>query len=369
MVDQREFNEEEIGSSGGNPGGAQDFPASEPVWTYRGYRLRSSEFTTAMVHLFRAEINRANVWRQRLDTTTNWAVVTTGAVITFAFSEPLGDHSVIILSALLITLFLVIEARRYRYYELWSSRVRLMETDFYAAMLVPPFHPSADWAESLAESLLQPHFSISVWEAFGRRLRRNYLWIYAILGIAWLAKIWLHPTVAGSWQEIIERAQIGSIPGWVILLMGILYNATLLLIGLLTLGLHEATGEVLPRFFPSGEAVPASGEESRLSRRWQAWFRPRGQRRQLMAIIITDNAQAVADRILKDMSRGVTALTGKGMYTGEEHSVLMCALTVTEVSQLKALVHAEDARAFMIVSPVQEVLGKGFSPLDQVAEK
>ena len=365
MVDQREFNDEEVG----RPGGAQDFSAAEPVWTYRGYRLRSSEFTTAMVHLFRAEINRANVWRQRLDTTTNWAVITTGAVITFAFSEPLGDHSVIILSTLLITLFLVIEARRYRYYELWSSRVRLMETDFYAAMLVPPFHPSADWAESLAESLLQPHFSISVWEAFGRRLRRNYLWIYAILGVAWFAKIWLHPTVAGSWQEIMERAQIGSIPGWIILMIGIVYNATLLLIGLLTLGLHEATGEVLPRFFPSGEAGPEIAEERRLASRWQAWFRPRGRRGQLLAIIITDNAQAVADRILKDMLRGVTALTGKGMYTGEEHSVLMCALTVTEVNQLKALVHAEDSRAFVIVSPVQEILGKGFSPLEKVKEK
>jgi uncharacterized membrane protein len=319
-----------------------------------------------MVHLVRAEINRANVWRQRLDTTTNWAVVTTGAVITFAFSEPLGDHSVIILSTLLITLFLVIEARRYRYYELWSSRVRLMETDFYGAMLVPPFQPSADWAESLAESLLQPHFSISVWEAFGRRRRR----IYAILGIAWLAKIWLHPTVASSWSEILERAQIGNIPGWIVFLVGLLYNATLAIIGVLTLGLHEATGEVLPRFFPS-EADGPDIREERLLNRWQAWFKPKGQRRQLMAIIITDQAQAVADRILKDMLRGVTAMSGKGMYTGKEHSVLLCALTVTEVGQLKALVHEEDSNAFVIVivSPVQEVLGRGFSSLEETAKK
>jgi uncharacterized membrane protein len=365
MVDQREYEDEELRG----PGGAQEFPGPEPVWTYRGYRLKSSEFTTAMVHLFRAEINRANVWRQRLDTTTNWAVVTTGAVITFAFSEPQGDHSVIILSTLLITLFLAIEARRYRYYELWSSRVRLMETDFYGAMLVPPFHPSADWAESLAESLLQPHFSISVWEAFGRRLRRNYLWIYAILGIAWVAKIWLHPTVAVSFAEIVDRAHIGSIPGWIVLMVGILYNGILAVIGVLTLGLHEATGEVLPRFFPGGESNQRFGAEQNLVRRWQAWFKPKGQRRQLMAIIITDQAQAVADRILKDMQRGVTALTGKGMYTGEEHSVLLCALTVTEVGQLKALVHAEDSRAFVIVSPVQEILGRGFSPLEETAKK
>jgi uncharacterized membrane protein len=89
--------------------------------------------------------------------------------------------------------FLFIEARRYRYYELWSYRVRLMETDFYAAMLVPPFHPSPEWAESLAENLLAPSFPISIWEAFGRRLRRNYFWIFLILYASWVSKIWLFP--------------------------------------------------------------------------------------------------------------------------------------------------------------------------------
>ena len=56
----------------------------EPVWTYRGYQLGPGEFTTAMSHFFRAEISRANIWRQRLDTTTNWAVVITAAIITFS---------------------------------------------------------------------------------------------------------------------------------------------------------------------------------------------------------------------------------------------------------------------------------------------
>jgi uncharacterized membrane protein len=130
-----------------------------------------------MVHFFRAEISRANTWRERLDATTNWAVIATGAVISFAFStDTIGSHSVIILNTLLITLFLFIEARRYRYYELWSYRVRLMETDFFAAMLVPPFGPSPDWAESLADTLLHPRYPISTLEAVGRRLRRNYLW-------------------------------------------------------------------------------------------------------------------------------------------------------------------------------------------------
>jgi uncharacterized membrane protein len=86
----------------------------EPVWTYRGYELRSSDFTAAMTHLFLAEISRANTWRQRLDSTTYWAVLTTGASISFVFTEALADHSVIFINALLVTLFLFIEARRYR---------------------------------------------------------------------------------------------------------------------------------------------------------------------------------------------------------------------------------------------------------------
>src|SRR5512136_1467836 len=146
-------------------------PDTEPVWSYRGYRLRPSEFTTAMVHFFRAEIQRANVWRQRLDATTNWAVISTGAAISYAFGEPSDSGAVLLLTVLLVTGFLFIEARRYRYYELWSSRVRLMETDFFAAMLVPPFGPAADWAESMAENLLHPHFTVSLWEAAGRRFR------------------------------------------------------------------------------------------------------------------------------------------------------------------------------------------------------
>jgi uncharacterized membrane protein len=338
--------------------------AEEPVWTYRGYHLGPGEFTTAMVHLFRAEVSRANVWRQRLDTTTNWAVVITVAVISVAFSDPSGHHSVIILSTFLITLFLFIEARRYRYYELWSSRVRLIETDFYAAMLVPPFHPASDWAESLAENLLQPHFSISTWEALGRRLRRNYMWIYMILGLAWFAKLWFHPTTAGTWAEMLDRAAIGSVSGSIVLAAGLIFNGVLMSIGLLTVGLQEATGEVLPRYFAGSVGESEMRVEDHPLGRLRAWFRPRGRRRQLMALIITDQAQAVANRILTDMRRGVTAIPGKGMYTGREHSVLMCALTVTEVGQLKALVSAADPKAFVIVSPAQEVLGEGFTPLE-----
>lgn len=332
----------------------------EPVWTYRGYRLKSGEFVTAMVHFFRAEVNRANVWRQRLDTTTNWAVVSTGATLSIAFSQPDIHHGIIILNTLLVMWFLFIEARRYRYYELWSYRVRLMETDFYAAMLVPPFHPSAEWAESLAENLLAPSFPISLSEAFGRRLRRNYFWIFLILYASWVAKIWLFPEPVLDLAGFIQRAAVGPLSGEIMLLLGLAFYSVLTLIAIATLSMNQATGEVLPRFGEEsiGAVFSAQGKGLR------AFLAPRHRRRQLMALIITDKAEAVAKRVLIEIRRGMTALPGKGMYTGKEHSVLICAITVTEVNSLKAAVAKEDPDAFLVVSPAQEILGRGFSPLD-----
>lgn len=341
----------------------QSSKETEAVWTFRGYRLKPSEFTTAMVHFFRAEISRANVWRSRLDATTNWAVVTTGATITIAFN-PSGYHGVIILNTLLITIFLFIEARRYRYYELWSYRVRLMETDFFASMLVPPFHPAADWAEALAENLLHPDYPISMWEAFGRRFRRNYMWIYIILSVAWIAKLWLlMPSPVTSWAEFLTAASIGSLSGWIVLLAGLVFNGALFLIGLLTATLHQATGEVLPRYIQDIKILGPAAASAQDTESRRAWFRRARRRQQLLAFVVTDQAQAVSQEILKEMSRGVTSLEGVGMYTGKRHSVLMCALTATEVAHLKALVSKTDPKAFVIVSPAQEVLGRGFVPL------
>ena len=343
----------------------------EPVWTYRGYRLKASEFNTAMVHFFRSQVQRADVWRQRLDATTNWAVITTAATIPLAFSRGLGSHSVILLTTLLVTLFLHIEARRYRFYEVWSARVRLMETDFFAAMLVPPFQPTADWAETLADNLLHPHFTISSWEALGRRYRRNYMWIYLALALAWVANVALHPMTVTSWSDFVNRAVLGAVPGWAVLAAGIVFNVVLMALGVLTVGLQQASGEVLPRFgtvsvpIRTGEGAPPAREEGG---GWRAWFRPSQRRQQLLAFIITDHAQVVGERIISDMKRGATSLFGTGMFTGQMHSVLLCALTVTEVGRLRSLVSEVDPKAFVIVSPATEVLGPGFMPLRAEAE-
>jgi len=318
-----------------------------------------------MVHFFRAEVSRANVWRQRLDTTTNWAVVSTGATLSIAFSQPTIHHGIIILNTLLVTWFLFIEARRYRYYELWSYRVRLMETDFYAAMLVPPFHPSPEWAESLAENLLAPSFPISLWEALGRRLRRNYFWILLILYASWVAKIWLFPQPANGLSEFISRAAVGPVAGYIMVVLGVAYYIALVVLAVATVTMTRATGEILPRFGADSPTVAVSDIEQPQRKDFRSWFTHRRRRRQLIALIITGKPEKVSARILADLGRGVTALKGTGMYTGTERSVLICALTVTEAHNLKSAVAKEDHDAFVVVSPAQEILGRGFNPLEE----
>lgn len=210
-------------------------------------RLAPAEFNTAMIHFYRGEVQRSNTWRNRLDTTTNWAVLTAGATLSFAFSSPMSPHFVIPINSVLVAVFLLMEARRYRYYEIWSSRVRVIETGYFAQMLAPEGVPrDQDWASHLASDLLTPHFTISESEAIGRRLRRNYLWIFALLALSWNLKVYMHPDAAANFDIFLQRARVGIVPGWIVFGVGFLFNAAVTIFAIGTLKLREATGEVLP---------------------------------------------------------------------------------------------------------------------------
>lgn len=354
--------------NGGAQGASAERPINEPVWHYRGYNLRAQEFTTAMVHFYRGEIQRANTWRNRLDATTNWAIVTTGASISFAFANPNNSHAILLIVMLLVIIFLWIEARRYRYFELFSYRVRLLETDFFAAMLVPPFQPSPDWAETLATSLLRPKFPISNLEAVGRRLRRNYLAILGILLIVWLFKLYTQPFIATVSSTVVERAAIGPISGAIVLTFVGAAAALFILFALFTLTLNDATGEVLEQFRVfEGLGIQRVLRPSPNDRVYGTgvWQRPHGRRDEYMTMIITEKGAAVAERVMQDLSRGVTQLRGEGMYTQKPREVLICALTETEIDDLKRAVNAVDPQGFVVVMPASEISGRGFAPLEE----
>ncbi len=219
-------------------------------------RLAPAEFNTAMVHFYRGEIQRSNVWRGRLDATTNWAVITAGATLSFVFSSPDNPHFAIPINTILVSIFLFMEARRYRYYEDWANRVRVLETGYFAPMLshrtIPP---DQEWAEHISADLLTPHFTISEWEAVGRRLRANYLWIFVLLALSWALKIYIHPSPIPLatpqdrerfFELLFARAQVGLAPGWLVIAFGATYNLLIFFVAFGTLKLRDSSSELLP---------------------------------------------------------------------------------------------------------------------------
>lgn len=219
-------------------------------------KLLPAEFNMAMAHFYRGEIQRSNVWRGRLDATTNWAVITAGATLSFVFSSPDNPHFAIPINTLLVSIFLFMEARRYRYYEVWANRVRVLETGYYAPMLSHrTLPPDKEWAEHIAADLISPHFTISEWEAVGRRLRSNYLWIFVLLSLSWTLKIYIHPSpiplaseadYRAFWTIFMQRATVGLAPGWLVITAGVIFNAIIFFVAFSTLKLKDASSEVLP---------------------------------------------------------------------------------------------------------------------------
>src|SRR5215468_12428784 len=199
----------------------------------------------AVAHLYRGEMYRSKIWRTRLDTTTNWGVATTGIALSVTFSNRENSPLPLVLVALLVMVFLIIEARRYRYFDIWRSRVRMMEIYFYGPILkLQGVRTDSGWNDALARDYEHLHFHISFWEAAGRRLRRNYAWIFAIQGVSYLTKIAVHPTVARTLGELWDHAAIGPVPGQVVLLIGAMFQGSLILLATLTLRGQHASGRV-----------------------------------------------------------------------------------------------------------------------------
>ena len=76
----------------------------------------------AVAHLYRGEVYRSTVWRTRLDNTTNWSIVTLGIALSSTFSSREASELPLILIGLLLAVFLGLEARRYRYFNVWRAR-------------------------------------------------------------------------------------------------------------------------------------------------------------------------------------------------------------------------------------------------------
>lgn len=190
------------------------------------FPVLSKDDVTTLAHYYRGEMARMMSWRDRLDRTTNWAIGAVAAMLSVSLASTNAHHSVLIFSMVLVFLLLQIESRRYRFFHLFRTRVRLLERNYYGPFFDPQTTAAdQDWATELADTLRHPRFTISRRQAMARRLGRNYCWIFLILLGAWMLKtttVVMQPRTGEaefihSGQEFLHNTAIGYIPGGVVL--------------------------------------------------------------------------------------------------------------------------------------------------------
>lgn len=203
-------------------------PTRERSARFEDYPLTRQEYINVMTHFYRGEIQRSTVWRQRLDATTNWAVLTTAGMLSISLADAQQEPILLLLSNLIILSYLIIEARRYRYFEVYRSRVRMIEENFLMPVLTRKLDsPEATWREMVAGDLDKPKYKTTMLEAIGFRLRRNYVFIFAIVLGGWVAKVISQPTMVRSWSDLWKRIAGHWLPPWLLLGGGLAFYLTL----------------------------------------------------------------------------------------------------------------------------------------------
>lgn len=205
--------------------------------------LTRIEYITAMIHYYRGENSRANVWRQRLDATTNWAVAATAAIISFSYSTPETTHLLLLLTNFFVLGFLVIEARRYRFFSVYRARVRMLEENFILPIVTRNLvSPKPEWREFIAMDLDVPKFKNTLFEAVALRVRYNYYWIFSALALAWLLKTWLHPHPSRGLADWYTHVGAEPLPGWLVMAVAVSFFGGMTAL-FLTAGRESGWGE------------------------------------------------------------------------------------------------------------------------------
>ncbi len=214
--------------------------------------IEPSERTMILAHYYRAMVGRADVWRTRMDSTTHWAIGATAAIVTFALGDSSVPHHVVFISTLLTLGFLALEARRLTFYHLFQQRVLRLERGFVAPALqgttdsAPADLALAELREALAGHLGRTAPTMPLVKAVSRRLRRIYLFLFAVQMLAWGLKLSGHPQKSVSIAELADRAHIGAIPGEVILAAAVAFSVSCIALALLKGGTDARKKAIVP---------------------------------------------------------------------------------------------------------------------------
>lgn len=173
-------------------------------------------YVNAMSHFYRGELGRIMVWRQRLDTTTNWAITSTTTIFSLAFTVRDVPHIIFFFNMAILWILLWIEARRYRFYDAFRARVRMLEAHFLVPMVMEDKQMlQGDWKRLICEDLILPSFKITAFEAVARRLKRNYAFLFLITMAAWITKVFVHAGhPIGSFGDFYQALAVAHLPSW-----------------------------------------------------------------------------------------------------------------------------------------------------------
>jgi uncharacterized membrane protein len=156
-----------------NPRSPGEETVGEQLPDFESQPLSRDEYIMALAHLYRGELHRSLIWRLRLDTTTNWAILSTVAILTFSFNNPQYSS------------------------ETWRE---LRSAEKY-------------WGSQVADDLLRPRFHVTKAQAIKARLSRNFVYIFVFLLLAWVGRVLAIPEVQG--QDLQSMFGIGALPHWV----------------------------------------------------------------------------------------------------------------------------------------------------------
>jgi uncharacterized membrane protein len=168
-----------------------------------------------LVHFYRAVVGHMDVWRQRMDATTNWAVATSAGMMTFTFTTPVAPHFIMLMALAFDAMFLVMESRRYQIFDLWRRRFRSLNHYLVAPVLAeegPPPDELRRQYSAVAADLGRTVPHLPLMDAVGYRIRRNYGYLFTLGILAWLLKLEVHPSSSESIEEFVRRAAVGFVP-------------------------------------------------------------------------------------------------------------------------------------------------------------
>ncbi len=123
-------------------------------------------------------------------------------------------------------------------------RAHILETQFFGPILLGRgVQVGNGWNTILYEDYQRPRLHITYPDALGRRLRRNYGWIFAIQAASYLGKLLIHPEPIGSLDAFWMRATVGPVPGQLVLLAGLFFHAGWIAIAIVTLKSGRGRGQ------------------------------------------------------------------------------------------------------------------------------